>query len=256
MHKVPREYRFLDLSDYARPLAILLAKLLKDTFLRAIHITLIYFLVGLLAVWQILQGNFVASAILIQVKNLLDAVDGTLARLQNRPSKLGRFADSLADIVLNFLFILAIAIHYDCCYILALLSFLSVSIQGSFFNYYYVKYRHKFGGDTTSKLKEDKQAYPWDDPRMVEILFMLYRVLYGWQDRFVEFVDGLIFGKCKIHRNRLFMTSITLFGLGIHLLLLSLVLLVGKPLWFLYISLYMNLILAMILIGFRVSACS
>ncbi len=230
MNKVPEEHRFIDFSDYARPVAVKIALLLKSSPVRAIHLTLLYFFIGVIAAYLIYSGKFLPAGILVMVKNILDAADGSLARLQNRPSRVGRFADSIADIVLNFLFILAIALYYRCCYLTAFAAFISISIQGSFFNYYYVLYRHRVGGDTTSKVDERPEGYPWDDPRALRVLYFLYVLFYRWQDRLVEWFDRKIVASPSIHSDRVFLSIVTLFGLGIHLLILSITLILGIPL--------------------------
>ena len=235
MEKVPKEHKFIDFSDYARPLANRIALLLKDTPIRAIHITIFYFFIGILAAFLIYRGDFVVAGLLILLKNVLDAVDGSLARLQNRPSRVGRFADSISDIILNFMFIFAIALHYNCCYLLALLAFLSVSLQGTVFNYYYVLYRHKVGGDATSRVEESPEGYPWDNPILLRVLYALYVVLYSWQDRLIIELDRRLIGCRELYVNKLFLSFVTLFGLGIHLLLLSITLIVGMPKLFFYL---------------------
>ncbi len=248
MEKIPKEHRFRDFSDYARPVALWIARLLKDTPVRAIHLTLLYFVIGSIAAYSIYVGKFLLAGILIMVKNILDAADGSLARLQKRPSRVGRFADSIADIVLNFLFLFAIALHYRCCYLLALLAFLSISIQGSFFNYYYVLYRHKVGGDTTSRVDESPEGYPWDDPRILRVLYALYVILYKWQDRLVEWFDRVLAANPLIHTDRVFLSIVTLFGLGIHLLILSITLILGVPLLALWIFVAMGIMLPLFIV--------
>ncbi len=250
MEKVPKEHKFIDFSDYARPLASRMALLLKDTPIRAIHITLLYFIIGILAAYLIYRGDFVAAGLLILLKNVLDAVDGSLARLQNRPSRVGRFADSISDIILNFLFIFAIALHYKCCYSLAALAFISVSLQGTVFNYYYVLYRHKVGGDATSRVDESPEGYPWDNPMLLRILYALYVILYKWQDILIMWFDRTVLRNPAIHSDRVFLSVITMFGLGVHLLILAIFLLAGKPIFALWILLYMGIVMLLFLITY------
>lgn len=250
MEKVPKEHKFIDFSDYARPLASRIALLLKDTPIRAIHITIFYFIIGILAAFLIYRGDFVVAALLILLKNVLDAVDGSLARLQNRPSRVGRFADSISDIILNFMFIFAIALHYGCCYLLAALAFISVSLQGTVFNYYYVLYRHRAGGDATSRVDESPEGYPWDNPMLLKILYALYVILYKWQDILIMWFDRTVLRNPAIYSDRAFLSVITMFGLGVHLLILAIFLLAGKPIFAFWILLYMGIVMLLFLITY------
>jgi len=42
-------------------------------------------------------------------KSIIDALDGELSRVKNTPSYTGRYLDSVFDILLNFLFLLAVS---------------------------------------------------------------------------------------------------------------------------------------------------
>lgn len=55
MPKLSKEYRFLDLSDYGRSTAILIADHLKDSRLTPTHITILFTISGLLAVHRQFQ---------------------------------------------------------------------------------------------------------------------------------------------------------------------------------------------------------
>jgi len=248
LEKIKKENRFIDFSDYARPIANLIVRILLNTKITSNQITFLYFLTGILTGFLIIKGKFILSAVLILVKNILDAVDGSLARARQRPSRVGRFFDSVSDILLNAVYVFSIAIHYSGYYSLAFFTLLSMSIQGSFYNYYYVMYRHKKHGDRTSLVYEKPEGYPWDNPRILKVLFLLYRIFYFWQDRFVEFVDKKIVKREKIYANKNFLMFITFMGLGIHLLVLSISLFISKPLYALFIiSLPMNVYLFLII---------
>ena len=65
--------------------------------------------------------------------------------------------------------------------------------QGSTFNYYYVYYRKLTAGDTTSNVHESEaKGYAWDDPRVVQVLLRLYKIIYGWQDALLGWLDRAI----------------------------------------------------------------
>ena len=56
MSKLPKEYRFLDFSDYGRPLARIIANSLKETSYTPIDVTLWFIISGIIAIVCILFG--------------------------------------------------------------------------------------------------------------------------------------------------------------------------------------------------------
>lgn len=233
VHKVPLQAKFFDWSDYSRPIAERIAFILKDTMVSPIHVTLFYSLLGIVSAYLFSIGNWattVIAAILLVMKSMLDAVDGALARARNKPSRVGRFLDSNMDFVINLSVLLGISIGYDLSILYLILAFLSMEIQGSFYNYFYLRYRYKYQGDTTSRLKEGADSpYPYDNPILMKLLFYVYQVFYGWQDRFVNWVVRVLRVKPRYKEYRDFMSKISIFGLGFHLLILSLFSLFNHP---------------------------
>ena len=106
MSKLPKQYQFVDLSDYGRFVARWIAGALKNTMVTPIHVTSMFIVSGFLAIACMLSQHFVAAAFFLILKSVLDAADGELSRLKNTPSYIGRYYDSIADIILNFLFLL------------------------------------------------------------------------------------------------------------------------------------------------------
>jgi len=203
--KLPRSAQFIDLSDYARPVAAWFARRLRGTAVRAPHVTLVWALIGLGGAYCYTLGDY-SSALLgaaaMQVKNILDAVDGSLARLQNRPSRIGRFLDSICDAIITMALCgaLAVVVSRDrpVAYAVALASGALVFglLQGSVFNYFYVLFRGRRGGDTTSQVRErltleDRTLYA-DRPAALaalRVLIGIYNWIYGWQDLLVQRID-------------------------------------------------------------------
>ena len=101
MSKLPTAYKFLDLSDYGRPIAKFIANSLKNTSFTAIHVTFGFMISGLIAIYCIVEGYYWSAAFFLILKSILDAADGELARVKQQPSYTGRFLDSVADIILN-----------------------------------------------------------------------------------------------------------------------------------------------------------
>ena len=143
MPKLPKSKRFIDLSDYGRPAARIIASVLKDTSLTPIHVTIGFIISGLLAVACILNGYLWAAAFFLIFKSILDAADGELARVKKTPSYTGRYIDSVADIILNLLFLFALWYVTGSNLVYVILAFLSIELQGTLYNYYYVNLRNR-----------------------------------------------------------------------------------------------------------------
>ena len=111
MAKLPKQYQFLDLSDYGRRGGHWIAGQLKHTRFTPIHVTTLFIVAGLIAIGCMLNGYYKTAAFFIILKSILDAADGELSRLKNTPSYTGRYYDSIADFLLNFCFLLGLLAH-------------------------------------------------------------------------------------------------------------------------------------------------
>jgi len=176
------------------------------------------------------------AGLLLLIKSGLDAADGALARGRGRPSRVGRFLDSIADFIINVAVFGAIALaafrqtSHPGIFTLAAVSLLSALLQVSLFNHYYVRYRAQADGDKTSRLEEaHADGYPWDDPKLLRWLFLAYRLIYGWQDRLVALFDRALSNGSTQPISPLFMTFNSVLGLGTHLLVIALCAFAGRP---------------------------
>jgi hypothetical protein len=192
MSKLPAAYKFVDLSDYGRPIARQIAIFLKNTSCTPVQVTWLFIISGLIAVAGIFFGYFYLAAFFLVLKSILDAADGELARIKETPSYTGRFFDSIADILLNALIFYTLYIICDISFIYAFLGFLGIQLQGTLYNYYYVILRNKVNGDTTSRIFETDipQALPGENQRTVTILFKIYKLLYGFFDKIIYRLDN------------------------------------------------------------------
>lgn len=228
MSKLATKDKFLDLSDYGRPFGRFLANSLKETRFTPIHVTLLFGISGLIAIYCILENQFLIAAFFILLKSGIDAADGELARLKKTPSYTGRYLDSVFDIFLNLLFLLAICYKSTSSIWLTFLAFFCIQLQGTLYNYYYVILRNKsIGGDSTSKIFEYKapKALPGETQKSVNILFRIYIIVYGLFDKIIHFMDKNAF-KVTTFPNW-FMTFVSLYGLGFQLLLIAILLPLG-----------------------------
>ena len=224
MSKLPKKYEFIDLSDYGRKPGHWIASRLQHTNLTAIHVTTMFIITGLIAIGFMLNGYLITSAFFIILKSILDAADGELSRLKKNPSYVGRYYDSIADLVLNFCFLLSFWYLTDISIIFMLIAFLGIQLQGTLYNFYYVILRNSVEGDTTSRVIENSKpkAFKGESQSRVNLFYKIYNILYICFDKSMYFMDkDARFSKPF---PKWFMTLISLYGLGFQLLLMALML--------------------------------
>jgi phosphatidylserine synthase len=251
MSKLAAQDKFLDLSDYGRPFGKFLANQLKNTRFTPIHVTILFGISGLIAIYCILNNHYLLAGFFIVLKSGIDAADGELARLKNKPSYFGRYLDSVFDIILNFLFLMTICYVSKTTIWFTILAFIGIQLQGTLYNYYYVILRNKsVGGDSTSKVFEYKtpKALPGESQKSVTILFGIYTIVYGAFDKIIHLLDQDAY-KIKTFPNW-FMTLLSLYGLGFQLLIIALMLPLG---WIEFIIPFFIIytLLIFVLIGIR-----
>ena len=224
MSKLPKQHKFIDLSDYGRRPARWIANSLKNTKATAIHVTLLFGIVGLAACYCILHHKLVLAGVLLILKSILDAADGELARVKKSPSYTGRYLDSIFDIVLNFLILLSIYYITDGSILLLFFAFIGVQLQGTLYNYYYVILRNQFQGDMTSRINEKKvpTALPGEKQGHVNVLYHTFNILYRVFDQIIYYADRS--APKNQHFPNWFMTSVSALGLGSQLLIIALML--------------------------------
>ncbi len=225
MSKLTKENKFLDVSDYGRPIATFCANTLKNTAATPVQVTLVFGVCGLIAVYCIIKGFYITAGILLILKSIIDAIDGELSRLKNTPSYTGRYLDSVFDIILNFMFLMAIYYISTSSIWLTLIAFVCVQLQGTLYNYYYVILRNRSeGSDITSKIFETEtpDALPGESQKTVNILFKMFRLLYGIFDYSIYLLDQDA-SKMRTFPNW-FMTMVSFYGLGFQLLIMAIML--------------------------------
>ena len=238
MSKLPKEYRFVDFSDYGRPVARIIARSLKETTFTPIDVTIWFILSGLIAITCMLLGYYWFAAFFLVFKSILDAADGELARVKKTPSHTGRYLDSVADIILNFLIFIALGYSTEVNFILTFFAFFGIQLQGTLYNYYYVILRNNVNGDTTSRIFELDSPVALGDEKQenVDLLFRIYKGLYGVFDRVIYLLDPSA-SKAKRFPKYL-MTALSTFGLGFQLLIISLMLVLGFKEYIVYFFLW------------------
>ena len=250
MSKLPKEHRFLDFSDYGRPLARMIANSLKNTSFTPIHVTIGFIISGLIGVFFIVKGYYWYAAFFLILKSVLDAADGELARIKQQPSYIGRYFDSISDIILNALILISIWQVANTNTWILLASFFGLQLQGTLYNYYYTILRNKLDGDKTSRVFEDKApiALEGEKQRNVNTFFFVYKFLYGTFDKIIYKLDENAELDSKIPN--WLMTCVSTFGLGFQLLIISVMLVFGLIEFVLYFFIIYT-VFVLIFIGIR-----
>lgn len=229
---------FTDVSDYARPLAVWIANLLKNTKITVHQITLFHFGLSLLAAYEIQTGiytNILIGCVMLIAKNIIDAVDGSVARLRNHPSKVGRFLDSNLDFIGNLILFIVIPVSSIW---LKIFAFLSFTIHCSIYNYWNIRYQAQNNNQGTSQTKETAESkYSYDNKIILKILFTAYQIFYGWQDC----ITRKLFDKQLKAISTKKMTLLSFNGLGFQQIIIILSLLSNHPEWSMYWFIFLNL---------------
>jgi len=227
LSKLLKSHQFIDLSDYGRPLARVISRSLKNTSFTPIHVTLSFIVSGIIAIIYILNGYYTAASFFLILKSILDAADGELARIKATPSYIGRYLDSIADIILNLFIFLALWYITGANIIHAFLAFVGLQLQGTLYNYYYVILRNNHKGDTTSRIFENSipKALGSEKQSTVNVMYRTYKICYGLFDKAIYLMDRTA-PKGHNFPNWL-MTAVSTFGLGFQLLIISIMLVLG-----------------------------
>ena len=182
----------IDLSEWGRPFARVIARFLKEKPISVIQVTTLHLLLTIFCAWLILEGNTIIACFLLILKGIIDAVDGELARMRERPSHVGRFWDTVADTIGLIALMLAFGSVLEWDLRLTAGMILAILFQYSLFNHFSIRLRASGSGDTTSRMDERKcpDAHPWEKQRNVKIFHTIYLVCFYWQDRIVTALTG------------------------------------------------------------------
>lgn len=95
---------------FNRPVGRILSKLLVHAPVSPNHVSLLSILIGVASAPFFAAGNFVAGALLLQLCAIVDCVDGELARVLFKESRLGQWLDLAGDQVVHVSVFAAIGI--------------------------------------------------------------------------------------------------------------------------------------------------
>lgn len=267
----------LDLLIY-RKLGFQLARLCAFLKLTPVSVTVVGGICGIFAghlyFYRDLRLNIIGMILHVWA-NLLDNVDGQLARLLNQKSRTGRVIDSVFD----HLIFLSIYIHLGlrCLFegaspaiaALVLAAGLSHALQGAAADYfrnaylYFVKGRARADWDSTQSLRQEFRQLRWRTDPWDKLMLALY-INFTWQQEFLsprlrrlrdvaehEFPVGVPNDLREHYRENakpmlrwwgLLMTNTRMFFLFLFLIL-------DRPAWFFWMELtIMNALLAVVII--------
>lgn len=174
------------LMGVVQPVATGLVRWLAGTRVAPHHVVLSHTAIGLVAAW-LLAGSawpgWLAAAALLQVKSLLDNADGGLARATGRVTRMGRYLDTLMDLVVNAALFVALAQHGPGW--LALLAFAALTlVLSTEFN---AMRRHL--EESAGQAPAPDEAPPGAPPAVLGLLKGAYDTLLAPQDRLLRKLD-------------------------------------------------------------------
>lgn len=257
---------FININLY-RPLAFLILLILlkfknniKPEFIVLFHTSLIFISSFLLLFKDI---NYVDSIIffLINLKIVLDNLDGQYSRIKEMESEIGRYLDTLMDFFGNLALFLAIGIKYNALFFSIFCFFLFTIILSYDFNLEYL-YRITNGEKFRPDIK-DKPSF------LLNLLKKIYQIFLGIQDNFIRYLEIKVFQIIYDLINKLkkmeyslgfniekklkeiffakYYLHITLnMGLSTQLFILSIFILFNKEIYFFYFIIFKFLLLILV----------
>ncbi len=252
-----------------------ITKYLYGTSVTPHQVILVSMIIGVASSFLIIQEDkimVIAGAVLLIYKNILDKVDGSLARARNMASRRGRFYDSISDFIVSFFLFTMIARKLDLAYgsfwvwPVSYAALIFSMLQCSYFVYYEVAFIKATGKETVNRLLEkitDEDLRSED--KLTILLQRIFQVIYGWQDYLVYKADsGLVAGlenrfvsgsqedvknhKAKIrdtwYRDKAFLSISSLLAIGSHMFFIALFAVMERFEYYLVLNLiFWNLLL-------------
>jgi phosphatidylglycerophosphate synthase len=182
--------------------------------------------VGIAGAVELARGHFILAALLVQLKTVLDNADGQLARLSGRVTLLGRYLDSLCDLLVDAALLAALG-WYAHAPAAALFGFLALTAVLSLnFN--------------LERLYRGAAISIPEAHGVTRALQRAYAFAYGWQDaladRFVERrLRGASEGRRAAYHDRLTVSVLANLGMTPQLAAFGVCIAVGHPLAFVWV---------------------
>jgi phosphatidylglycerophosphate synthase len=242
--KTKPEDSFLNLQQYLFITSKQITKLLYHTPVTPHFVILLSMIFGIGASYLIIQDSkllVIAGAVLLFYKNVLDKVDGSLARAKGLDSRRGRFYDSISDFIVTFTSFSAISyklfLKYEnpAVFVIGFSALICSMLQCSYFIFYQVSFIKYTGKETVNRLIESVTE---DDvkrqDKFTTLLQRIFLLIYGWQDILFAALDNFLYkkldmtahkaGKGKLNKawyyNKSFLTLASSLSIGTHIFLI------------------------------------
>ncbi len=137
-----------------------------------LHVVLTHTALGVFTGVLLRRGHRVTPALLLQVKTLLDNLDGQLARATGQTTETGRYLDSEGDVIVNAAVLVGLAGRWGLP--LTLLQSLILSVD------YLWERDHRAA---RGEVFRDPPAQAGDDPRVLAALKLAYALYFTPQER-------------------------------------------------------------------------
>ncbi|MCC6399051.1 MAG: CDP-alcohol phosphatidyltransferase family protein, partial [Bacteroidetes bacterium] len=181
-----------------RPIAHQFVRLLYRTSVTPNQVTAASIVAGFASAAVFALGGptwYPLAGLLVTSKDLLDSIDGQLARAKQMFSRLGRFLDSLGDIAVNLAVFgaVSLSLYHDSgqpfLFVLAIAGFLGTTLRVSYHVFYQTSFLHLQNAYPTNRVVEEVQQVDSLEDSHTRMMQRLYLVLYGWQDRLMVRID-------------------------------------------------------------------
>lgn len=245
--KTDPENDFLNLQSYLFITSKQLTRFFFSTKITPHQVILLSMVFGIAASILIIQDNtaqVILGTIMLFYKNVLDKVDGSLARAKGLDSRRGRFYDSISDFIVTLAAFGAMSYFLYMKYgsplyiILGFTAMIFSMLQCSYFIYYQVSFIIQTGKNTVNRIDESiTEADRIEQDRWTTFLQKVFLWIYGWQDKIVKYLDQYMFKKfASVHsleakpenirnawyENKPFLTLASSLSIGTHIFLICL----------------------------------
>jgi phosphatidylglycerophosphate synthase len=256
---------FLNFQNYLLFSSKQITKFLYNTPVTPHQVILFSMIIGVASSILIIQSNIIVvivGAVMLFYKNVLDKVDGSLARAKNVVTRRGRFYDSISDFIVSFALFTAIGFKLDSVYhsvwiwIVSYAALITSMLQCSYFVFYEVSFIRQTGKETINRLLErvTDEDLKLED-KLTLLLQRIFQVIYGWQDCIIFSLDKFFISKLRQnylggglediwYKDKSFLSVSSLLCIGTHMFLIALFAVIGSFEYYLFVNLIvLNLLL-------------
>lgn len=243
--KQPEAEEILDLLFY-RPLAYFLVKIIYRFSISPNQISLLSMVGGILSAYFFSTGElkyFRIGAFVFLGANLLDCMDGQLARLQGSGTFFGRVIDGVADYITGIAVFIAMGIglqhHYSNIWYLVIFTGISSVIHGIAYDYYqgeFIRYKTGRANITADDIKKYSQEKNENKNFKIgqKILVNIYTLYLLTQEKSVLFFPKLQYAETEKEELRSMIRWWSYLGPTTNRSILIIFCLIGAPLYYLY----------------------